>query len=234
MFPLSVAVAQGISKRGQRTSSHKRATNTSTSVSRSGPLYKSLPPGVYERGMANIERKEQMLRAHIITNKIEAEIAPIVQTQVEHFSQEKIAEIEAMAESDLKTLLKSLRRPTPLVNRVKKSIKRTFRIRTANNSRRELIELAKQIYLPNIVSDYKASVEAQERIVAIGRLTPAEKIQLDEETDYIAHERAGNIRATHGPGISTYGWITPEERDARIADYFGSMGGKRKTRRSRM
>jgi hypothetical protein len=234
MFPLAVAVAQGIKKHGQRTSSHKRATNTNTGVSKSGPLYEPLPPGVYERGMANANKKEEMLKAHIITNKIEAEIAPIVQAQLEHFRQEKIAEIDAMAESDLKTLLKSYRKPTPLVNRLKKSVKRTLRIRTANNSRRELIELAKHIYLPSAVRDYKESIEAQERQVAISRLTPAQKIQLDEETDYIAHERAGNIRATYGQGISTYEWISPEEQASRIAEYSGSMGGKRKTRRHRM
>ena len=233
MLP-AVIVAQGIKKQGHKSSSSRRDNNnTGRTMSKVPSMYTSLPPGEYNRGMVNYNKKEEELKAHIITNKIQAEIDAVVQPQVTLFRQEKIAEIEAKSESDLKTLLQSYRNPTPLVNRVKKSIKRTLRMRTGNNSRRELIELAKQIYLPSVVGEYKRRLESQERQAAVGRLTPAEKIRLDEETDYIAHERAGiYTRATIGYGVSPYEWITEQNVADRMAEMYG--GRKRKTRRNRM
>jgi hypothetical protein len=233
MFPLSVAVAQGIKSSKHRNSSGQGATNSASSAPRrQAPVPTWLPEGEYARGMANYDRREDMLKGHIITNRIQAEVAAVVQPQVELFRQQKRDEIDAMSESDLKTLLKSYRNPTPFASRVKKSVQRTLKMRTSNNSRTELIALAKQLYVPSAVSAYRGDIEHQARQAAIARLSSAEKEQLEDETDYIEHERAGNIRATMGPGISPYEWISSEEQASRIADAMGSMGGRRKTRRS--
>jgi hypothetical protein len=65
----------------------------------------------------------------------------------------------------------------------------------------------------------------------VAKLSSQEKMVYDEELDYQAHLKAGNIRATTGPGSTVYTWIDQDELASRMAN--SGMGGKRSRRLTR-
>jgi hypothetical protein len=193
----------------------------------------NIPEGVSANNVAKYDRIENTLKAHVLTNRILAQITAAVQPQVELFSQQKNAEIEAMTEAELKNLLKPHRKPTPLTRKVTKGLQRAFRTRTSNNSRRELIDLARQTYIPTAIRDYHDRIWRSETQVAVAPLTDKERQQLQDEREYIERSQPGSGWTR----VKTYPpyWLHESEiqdRLSMLSTNQGLMGGRR-TRRSR-
>jgi hypothetical protein len=230
MIPALVAAHGKV--RSSTGNSKSRSGNTNGSganrVKRIGEQSRAviLPEGEYAKGMAYYDMKERQLEAQLITNKIKVEVSANVADKITDFRQRKLEEVNSMSEADLKTLLKThdYKKPTPLLNRFKKGLMRGLTLRKSNNSRNELVELAKRTYIPDVVGAERWRLENEAGKIAVGKLTNEEKARYEEEKDWKIHKDEGYIRVTVGQGISPYTWVSKEQNEADIADFMGSMG----------
>lgn len=194
------------------------------------PYVSDLTNAEIARKWAEPQAKEDLLIKHPMMNMIESRIEEAVEAQMPELTRQEKNTISNLSEAELKVIKKKYVPMTPGLNRLKKGWQRTLGKRTGNNSRRELLEFALARELPKRMRDIREDLKYEIKIQELAKLSPQEKMVYEAELDYQAHLKAGNIRATTGPGSTVYTWID----DAELASRFEGMngwGGKRSSRR---
>jgi hypothetical protein len=245
MFAVAAPFAKGVGNRWGTRNEKKPRPNIPSSTNKVNKVKKIgeqspiqlLAEGEYAKGMVDYELKERQLESQSITNRIKTEKSAYTAPKIIAFRLKTLEEINGMSETDLKTLLKThdFKKPTPLLNRLKKGLLRGLTLRTATNSKNELVALAKNKYFDELVEEERWQLNREAEAIAVGRLTPEEKALYEEEKDWKMHkDDGGYVRVKASQGISPYVWKSKVDNEAEIGEFLGSLGGRRKlTRRVR-